>query len=523
MTAFARVRRSPAERAREKARRRATLSGLARWTPVAVALVIIFLPVLLVKAIAAVITIGLVVAICRRPTFALTALLVFLPFQQLAFAGLYRLGGPAEVVRSMAQWKEAFIVGLLVAGIRKAWTERHPLDALDVLGFLYVALGVGYMLVPGLFVGDALGSSLDLTTRLLGWRTDVLYVALFLACRHLRLAGEVVSRLSRRFLVTAMIVAAIGFFEFCFPSTWNNIVVNWFDVPHYKLDVLNVVPGTDPYLFDVRVYTSVAGHDVLRIGSVLLQYWALGYYMVIAAALCADRIVRGLARTWHYVALTMCGAAVLLTETRSAVFALVVVLAVTQFRRSQGAERSSSARVKFSLVVAAIAVVAVPAALALGLVDRFNGEDDFSSNESHHNSFDVSYGVLVDHPLGRGLSTAAGAGQRADVNGVVVTETQFLQIGTQLGLVGLALWVAFVVNSIITLGRAALRAPPWAETSVVTATRTAIIGLFAAGTFLQVFIEFTLSWSIWILAGLALGAVEREVARTGGARAATAA
>ena len=36
--------------------------------------------------------------------------------------------------------------------------------------------------------------------------------------------------------------------------------------------------------------------------------------------------------------------------------------------------------------------------------------DDFSSNDSHRESFDSGLEVLLENPIGRGLATAAGAG-----------------------------------------------------------------------------------------------------------------
>jgi hypothetical protein len=515
MTLLERDGRTPEERKRAKAQRRRLHPRWPAWVPVFVALVVIGMPFFLLKLITVLVALAVIVAVGRRPAVALTALLIGMPFQLLIFSGLYRYAVPAEVVRPLGQWKEILIIGVLVAGFRKATKENHKLDRLDWFALGYVGLGTAYLVVPGLFTGTSgLGATLDFTTRLIGWRTDIMYVALFLACRHLRLPSEVVVRLVRTFLIVATVVAVVGVFEYLFSSTWNNFVVNTLGLTQYKLDILKLTPLQDRQLYDIRVYTSVGGIQVLRVGSTLLQYWALGFYMVIAAAALSDRIVRGTARRWHYVALVLCGAAVLLTQTRSAILGLSVVLAATLVRRSGRTIQGAGARIRFSLIVGAIAAVAIPAAFALGLVSRFNGEDDYSSNDSHQGSLNVGYGILVDHPLGRGLATAAGAGQRADVEGNVVTETQLLQIGTQLGLLGLALWVGVVLTSIIVLNRAASRAPPWVDTSAATGMRIALIGLLVAGTFLQVYIDFALSWAVWSLAGAGLGAIEHATAHS---------
>lgn len=475
------------------------------------------LPDLLVTAIAALLGVALVVFVCRRPRMAFIALIVLLPFQQLIFAGLYRLGVPGEMVRPAGQWKEGVAAGLLAAGFVRAVSQRHRLDWLDVAALAYCGLGLAYVLAPEALIGDALGSDLSVQNRLLGWRTDCLYVGLFVAMRHVRFSERDLRRVVTAFVTVAVVVAGIGVYEFFLDSSWNRFWIETLRLPDYKLEVLKIDAMADLYLFDVRVFTSVGGRDVLRIGSVLLSYLALGYYLAVASSLLADRIVRGRATRGTTTALALTAAGVVLTSTRSAVLALVVVLVLSQFRRNHSAasrsswhdeQRAAGARVRFALLLGALALVAVPIAAAVGLIDRFNGEDDFSSNESHRNSFDVSYGILVDNPLGRGLATSAGAGQRSDVEGTVVTETQLLQIGTQLGVIGMALWVAVFVGAIVVMGRAAARAPNGVDASAVTALRTAFIGLLAGGFFLQVFIDFALSWSTWALAGAALGCVE---------------
>lgn len=470
---------------------------------------IVVLPFMLVRAIGAVIALGVMVVIGRHPARAIAALLILVPFQMEIFAFLYRIGVPGEFVRPLGQWKEIVVLGLLAAGALKAVREQHRLDRLDIVGLAYVGLGTAYFLVPFLFLEPGeVGRSLDFTTRLLGWRTDILYVALFLACRHLRLGPEVVGRLVRTFVATAAVVGSIAILEFLFPSTWNTLLIEHLRLHEYKMNVLNVRPADDPWLFDVRVYTSVGGRQVHRVGSVLTYYWALGFYMVIASAVIADRIVRGAARPLSYLLLFLTAGSLLLTQTRSAILGLAVVLFVTLLRRPGRLPRSAESRTRFAIVLGAVVVLAIPAAAAVGLVDRFQGEDDYSSNEVHRDNFEQGMTILSDNPLGRGLATAAGAGQAADVAGTAVSESQYLQIGTQLGILGLALWLGTVILTIVALGRANARAPAGVDPGLVTATRTALFGLLAAGFFLQPFIEYAVTWSVWSLAGVALGMLE---------------
>jgi hypothetical protein len=435
---------------------------------------------------------------------------VLVPFHLQIFSGLYRIGAPAELVKAGAQWKEIAIAGVLVAGWRRARRERHRLDRLDQVALAYVVLGLLYLFIPRFFVGSGAGASLDFSTKLLGWRTDVLYVAFFLACRHLRFGPAEVARFARTFVITATVVAVLGLFEFASPSTWNSLMIDHLETWRYKLDILRVNPIGDPWFFDIRVYTAVGGRDVLRIGSVHLFYQALAFYLMLAAALLAGRVVQGVATGRHYAALAACIGAVLLTQTRSAILGLGVVLAMTLVRRSgERTQKAADARARFALVLGAVAALAVPAALAVGVVDRFQGDDDYRSNDLHRNSFEVGITAFHEHPLGQGLATSAGAGQRADVADRVVTETQILQIGTQLGIVGTLLWLGTAIGAVVALGRAIARAPAGLDTGPATAVRTTLIGFFVTGLFLQTFIDFSVTWTVWPLAGLALGMLEQ--------------
>ena len=486
--------------------------GATPWwawgAPFGVAVVLLFRPTFAPKLTALILVVGLVVLVGRRPALALKLLIIGMPFHQAILASLYNAGLPAGIVRPLGQWKEGLILGVLLAAVRKADRQHHRLDRLDAVALAYVGLGVLYVIVPGFFVGDAVGATIDLTTRGLGFRSDVLYVALFLAARHLRLSPEERRSVVRAFLVTATIVCALALVEYVFQGFWQTLWLDWVRVAHYRLEVLESI---DPNLAVVQVHTVVAGRDVLRAGSVLFLPFALGCYGVLAVSVFASRIGRGAARRVEYLGLLVAGTAVLLTVTRSAIFGLAVALVITLFARSNEMSPSArSARVRFTLVVAALVLVAIPVAASLGVIDRFGGRDDYSSNEEHRAGVERGYQMLWDHPLGRGLATGAGAGQANDVSNVAITESQLLQIGTQLGVIGLALWVLVVVHVILALRRAERRGPPGSDRRLLAGTWIALAGLAAAGAFLQIFTEFTLSWSVWILAGVALGSSEGE-------------
>lgn len=490
--------------------RRPGATPLWAWgAPLGVALVQLYRPGFVDAFVALILLVGVVIVVERRPVTALTALIVVMPFHQVLLSLLFRLGLPAGIVRPLGQWKEGLILGVVVAAVRRARREHHQLDRLDALALAYVGLGVLYVLVPRFFIGDAVGAAIPLETRGLGFRADVLYVGLFLAARHLRLSPEERRSITRAFLVVATVVCGLAFVEYALQELWRIIWYEWFELVQYRYFVLE---STDPNIGVVQLRTVVAGRELLRAGSVLFLPFALGCYGTLAVAVFAARLGRGAARGVENLGLLLAGTAVLLTITRSAIFGMAVVVVLSLFRRSGSmTSRARAARVRFALIVTALVLVALPAAASLGVIDRFVGRDDYSSNEEHREGVERGYQLLLDNPMGRGLATGAGVGQRAEVTGVAVTESQLLQIGTQLGVVGLGLWVLTALHVVVALRRAEHRAPPGGDVRLLEGTRTALLGLLAAGLFLQIFTEFSLSWSMWILAGVALGSSEREL------------
>lgn len=495
-----------------------------RWmAPTGTALCILMLPFYLDKAVAAVAG-GLAVAwLAREPARALRWLICFLPFTIVAFSFLYKVGVPIQVVRPMAFWKEALLVAVVVAGVLKARTAGSKADVLDAFCLAYVALGTAYLVLPDVFV-DGPGAEIAFGTRVQGFRTDVAYVLLFLGARHARMPGDQVLRCARAFAFVCGIIAAVGVFEFLASSTWNDFVVNTLGTARYRVDLLRV-PFTDSSLYDVRTYTSVAGRQVLRVGSVLLGFQPAAFTMVVGTAILAElQLRRGTGRTgWVALALPLVAAGVVLTQTRSAVLALATVLGLVVLRLPG---RQVMARVRMTLVVGGLALLALPIVFAIGLADRLGGKDDNSSNTAHANSTRNGFEVLLDTPLGNGLSTAAGAGQRNDATTAQISENQLLQIGTQIGLAGLVLWIGCYLGVLRRTGavlrarhlaRGGTRGPtsdPYAvadhhpAAAVVAATRVAFLAFVPAMMFLQTFIFFPVAWALWGLAGAALGSLE---------------
>jgi hypothetical protein len=267
---------------------------------------------------------------------------------------------------------------------------------------------------------------------------------------------------------------------------------------------VNVLGATPPNFYDIRVYGTIGGTEIVRAGSVFLSALTCGFYLVLGFALGLERAARGRRSASTLPLLVLVGAGILLTQTRSAILAALIV-ALLAFRPAAG--RSRHWRTQMGILLVGLLILAVPAALSTGLARRVAGATNNADNSSaaHVSAFWTGLHTVEHHPLGLGLGTSAGVGQRAgasSASGAVIPENAYLQLGIELGIAGALAFAALTIALVRQLrATARLRAH-----AVIAATSAAMTGLAVAAWFLQAWIDFSVAWTVWGVAGAALGA-----------------
>lgn len=432
--------------------------------------------------------------VADRPERWLLALVVVLPFQQVLLAWLYSRGVPADAVRALGYWKEGVFAGLALAALRHSLRRRAGLDRLDVVALAYVAVVAAYWWWPRLFVHPtgpfSVGPPTDTATLLVAARTAAGFVALFVVVRRLDLAPAFARTVARTVVAVGAVVAAIAVAEFVFSDRWNAFVVDTLGVPAYRAEVLE---ATNRNVADIRIYSQVGGRDVLRVGSVFLDQMACAFYLAAALALALARDVR--TRT-TYVLAGLLGAAVLLTQTRAAILAVLVVLVC--LRRPGGAR----ARDRVPVVLLAVGLAAaVPLTLSSGLAQRTSstvgGQEE--SAQLHLERTTKAAGELFLAPLGRGLGTAGATGNRFDVETTLTSEVYYLQVGNETGALSMVAFVSLVVLVARRLKGSA------GETATARGGFAALVGLSAGALLLPVWTDVALSWTVWAALAATVG------------------
>jgi hypothetical protein len=447
-----------------------------------------------------------IIVLSRHPGLALRLLVIILPFQLVITSLLYKVGVAGPLVRMAGLWKEGAAASIVVAALVAMRRTRARLDLLDGLALAYVALGTGYMVLPELFIGDAIGTSLSMDVRFIGWRTMVLPVLLLFAARHVRFPSGELARILNVAMRVGIALGAIALFEFVASSTWNRLMVDWIGVNRFRVEVLEVLPQALNYrLDDVRTYGEVAGREFVRVGGPMVSYLQLSFGLLIAGGLLFERAIRGLLSFWATVGIALVGTGLLLTQTRSSIVG-GALLAVAVLR--PGAGRSETSRVRYTILAGAAALLIVPLVLGSGMGDRFTSGDS-SSDSNHDESFDRAFEVVRANPMGRGLATGAPAGA-ANVPESIIAENHFLDVGIQLGWLGMGLFVAILLALIRTLFRSSTTSrDPTAQLGLL-GMRNAVIALLVPCWYLHPLNNNEVSWILFALAGAALGSGATE-------------
>jgi hypothetical protein len=343
----------------------------------------------------------------------------------------------------------------------------------------------------------AAGPKIDFYVRLLAYRTDVMFVVLFIGVRHAPIGHRFRVALVRVAVVAGIVTATIGLYELLASDAWNRFVVTTLRYPQFSRDIFGVSP-LNPY--DIRYYGHVGGVQFVRIGSSFLNPLDMGFFLVLVLGLGLGLVAANKARPWVYLGLFVVGVALIFTITRSAVLAGGVAALLTLV---PGPGRPAVQRARLTFLLATALIIAAPLAGAANLTTRSQGalSGTDPSAAAHSASLGDSITSLTDNPLGQGLGTGPAVNAARFQVQQVVAENAYLQIGNEMGLVSM---VVFAVLLFAVLRRLRARDGPAPRDALRGSAWQAGIALAIGGLFLHVWVNIAVAWIWWGAAGLAL-------------------
>jgi hypothetical protein len=414
------------------------------------------------------------VPVWRRPASALYLFVVGLALHNAVMAALYGAGVRGNVLTAITAWKEILLVVALARVLRDAARARRlPFrpGIADWLALAFGALALVYAFIPQSALDGAAGRH----AVALALRHDVIPVGAYFLGRSLRLGRDDLRRLAWTLLGTAALVAAVGLVDvYAIPIGWwrTNGVIDYFH-KHLGYDYhgtgTRLEPGGATYGLPENFIYNVGGDKpfLRRLVSTFLSPLATGYLCVVAL-LVAAAVLRRRLLVAGLAVLTAAG--LLWTFSRSSLLALALgLLVLAGLRRSRAA------------AVAAVVVVAVafgwahlfPKIAPTGTFTRADliyqhalahaqpaASASFSATSSNEPSLHEHWQSLVDglrtmihHPQGYGLGNV---GQTASRTGTPLKagESNYTELGVELGVLGAVLWTAWGLALLVGLVRA---------------------------------------------------------------------
>jgi hypothetical protein len=437
----------------------------------------------------------------RRPVVVLYLFLVGLALHNAVMASFYAAGLHGAALTAVSAWKEILLgVALLrvLAEVARRRTLPFRPGAVDAAALAFAVLVVVYALIPQSVLGGEAGHK----AVALGVRHDLVPVGAWFLGRSLQLDRAELRRLAWTLLGTASFVAALGLVDvYAVSISWwrTNGVVDYF---HKQLGYDYHGTGGLPENF---VYNVGGDRPFLRrLVSTFLSPLASAYMFVVALLVTAAALRRRIA----FLLGAVVAAGLLWTFSRSSLIALAagfVVLAAVRRRPEwlAAAAVTVGVAVAWAHVFPSVAPTGHWTKADLAYQHEYaeqhpNAEPSSATSQnepsirSHLTSLRDGFTTMIDHPQGYGVGNVGQTASRTETP-LKAGESNYTELGVELGVLGAVLWLAWVLLVLGGLARvrAAVGAAVFGAIAVL-AIQTDVIG------------DPWVAYCVWILAGALL-------------------
>jgi len=450
------------------------------------------------------------VAVWRAPIVALYAWIVGIAVHNAVGAALYGAGVHGSTLTAIQAWKEILLAVALariaLEAVRARALPFRP-QVVDWLALAYGLLVALYFVIPQ----HALGGAASRHAAGLALKHDLIPVAAYFLGRSVVVRREQLVPVAWTLIGAAAIVATWGLIDdYAIPISWwrRSAVVPYF---HKQLGYDYHGTGGLPENFIYNV-----GSDkpfLRRLVSSFLSPLATAYMLTVALLLA---VVLRRAR-WIAVACVVSAAGLLFTFSRSSLLALAAGLVVLAFVLRRWWPVAAAA------LTIGVSIAWVHVFPSIAPTGRFTSADivqqhrtskqhpgaSFNPTSASEPSLHEHWRSLVDgartvvhHPQGYGLGNA---GQTASRTGTPIKagESNYTEMGAEMGILGSILWTAWIVALLVGLIRSARTTRWWAAAGVAAA--------FAAAAVLAIQTDVIgdpwMGYVLWSLAGICVAPV----------------
>ncbi len=248
----------------------------------------------------------------------------------------------------------------------------------------------------------------------------------------------------------------------------------------------------------IRPFTTLhQGSSAIRVSSTLRGPNPFGAYLVLVISLLATQIIRLRQRNTWIVFLSISTVAIIGTFSRSAWVALAIAIGFHIILTGTPRQRN---RVIIGMAMSGIVlfsgvlVFQRNSVIQNAVFHTDTNNNTVNSNQGHIAALEAAVDEVVEAPLGSGPGSAGPASVHLEKNPPRIAENYYAQIAQEVGVIGLALFLAMFGLLIRQLLRNAKA--PWPSALLVSG-----LGLAAASMLLHVWADDTLGIIWWGLAG----------------------
>lgn len=370
--------------------------------------------------------------IIRHPTASLCVLLLMLVVQLVLLGFLYKVGVPVAVVRQLGLLKDVLLAGLALRALQDRRQQGGRLQRVDVWIIAYLGVVTAYLVLPSVLSGL---TSVPFTPRLTAWRSNVFFLTVLLSVRWIRPGALSTRALRWTVLFGSALVAAGAGWEYFDTPGWRQFLYQDIAVQAYLADALGTPVAN-------RDFTTYSSDGSIRAGSILREPVFAAFLLLPAFFVAISRIASR--RPLPGIALTcLLGVGLVCTSTRSALLVGLGGASLVAHRMLR-----SGRYLKLFVPILMVALILSPVFIAqTSVISRIgasiSGTD--SSTQAHRDHLDDGVKRAIDHPLGTGLATGGGTGQRFSVRNAFTSENAYLQVIIETGAIALVLFIGILV------------------------------------------------------------------------------
>lgn len=430
------------------------------------------------------------------PFWLIFSLVVLIPFQAFFITYLRSILNLSDFgVFLISAWKEYVLICLISLALAKFLKEKKLSFSLIladkiILGFF--VLGILYFI----FFGG------DLAQKIAGLRYDTELFLFYFMARLFVFDKKKLSLITRSFIISGLAILTFGLLQiFLLPPSFLEFFGYSSGLAGYnQTGVLPTYELLNPALPGIyRVQSFLPG--ALQFSSYLL----LLFFLVFGLFVYSKKMKKYLS-----IMLVFLFIALVFTFTRSAWIGLSVAMLVSLF---------IIIRNKYYVVVSSFVVALVGyfsfrelsnnlKFQAIFLHGMVRDNELFGSTLGHLNSMKESFVLLLSNPLGLGLGVSGPASRYAE--DALIPESWYLQIGSELGILGLIIFLAILIVVAKYLFDIFKKSKDLLYKSLGLGLLGALMAISVSSLFLHTWADTATVYPFWILFGLLVSQVDNS-------------